>query len=60
MTTAATIWVNAAVGMAAGAGLMAMAALATAITIAVLLLLIPIESFVDRLTSGARHDRDGN
>src|SRR5207302_10969496 len=33
MTTAATIWVNAAVGMAAGAGLYAIATVATIITL---------------------------
>jgi putative Mg2+ transporter-C (MgtC) family protein len=48
MTTAATIWVNAAVGMAAGAGAYAMAALATAITLAVLSLLPPVERYFER------------
>src|SRR5439155_25229073 len=43
MTTAATIWVNAAVGMAAGAGRFAIATIATAITLAVLALLPPVE-----------------
>jgi putative Mg2+ transporter-C (MgtC) family protein len=48
MTTAATIWVNAAVGMSAGAGEYGMASLATAITLAVLALLPPVERFFER------------
>lgn len=48
MTTAATIWVNAAIGMTAGAGEYAMAAAATAITLAVLVLLPPIERYFER------------
>ena len=46
MTTAATIWVNAAIGMAAGAGLFAMATMTTAITLVVLALLPPIERYL--------------
>jgi putative Mg2+ transporter-C (MgtC) family protein len=48
MTTAATIWVNAAVGMAVGAGQYQMAAIATAITLIVLALLAPIEARFDK------------
>jgi putative Mg2+ transporter-C (MgtC) family protein len=48
MTTAATIWVNAAVGMAAGAGEYAMATVATVITLVVLVLLPPLESYFER------------
>jgi putative Mg2+ transporter-C (MgtC) family protein len=48
MTTAATIWVNAAVGMAVGAGLFATAAIATAITLAVLLPLGKAEAYFER------------
>jgi putative Mg2+ transporter-C (MgtC) family protein len=48
MTTAATIWVNAAVGMAVGAGLFANAAIATAITLAVLLPLGAVEAYFER------------
>ena len=48
MTTAATIWVNAAIGMAAGAGEFALATMATAITLVVLAVLPAIEAFVER------------
>lgn len=58
MTTAATIWVNAAVGMAAGMGHFRMAAVATAITLVVLALLPPVEAYFERqarLRFSARH-----
>jgi putative Mg2+ transporter-C (MgtC) family protein len=48
MTTAATIWVNAAIGMAAGAGEYAMASLATVVTLIVLAVLPPAEAYFDR------------
>jgi putative Mg2+ transporter-C (MgtC) family protein len=48
MTTAATIWVNAAVGMAAGAGEFAMASLATVVTLIVLAVLPPVEAYFER------------
>jgi putative Mg2+ transporter-C (MgtC) family protein len=48
MTTAATIWVNAAIGMAAGAGAYALASVATFIALAVLALLPPIEAYFER------------
>lgn len=48
MTTAATIWVNAAIGMAAGAGEFLIAMLATAVTLVVLVVLPPIEAFFER------------
>jgi len=48
MTTAATIWVNAAVGMAAGAGLYGMALIATIITLIVLAVLPLLEKQLDR------------
>ena len=48
MTTAATIWVNAAVGMAAGAGEFLMATMTTAITLIVLAALPPIEAYFER------------
>jgi putative Mg2+ transporter-C (MgtC) family protein len=48
MTTAATIWVNAALGMACGAGAFAMAMTATAITLVILVVLPPIEAYAER------------
>jgi putative Mg2+ transporter-C (MgtC) family protein len=48
LTTAATIWVNAAIGVAAGAGDFAMATIATALTLGVLCLLPPLESYFER------------
>ena len=47
MTTAATIWVNAAVGMAAGAGESRLAVAATTVTLIVLAVLPPIERYFD-------------
>ena len=49
MTTAVTIWVNAAIGIAAGTGQFAMAAEATAITLVVLAILGPIEGYFEKL-----------
>jgi putative Mg2+ transporter-C (MgtC) family protein len=48
LTTAATIWVNAAIGMAAGAGQRAIATAATVLTIVVLAVLAPIEAYFER------------
>jgi putative Mg2+ transporter-C (MgtC) family protein len=48
MTTAATIWVNAAIGVAAGTGQFALAAFATALTLIVLAVLPPIETYFER------------
>jgi putative Mg2+ transporter-C (MgtC) family protein len=48
MTTAATIWVNAAIGMSAGSGHFALATTAAALTLAVLALLPPIEAYFER------------
>jgi putative Mg2+ transporter-C (MgtC) family protein len=48
MTTAATIWVNAAIGTAAGAGEYLMSSLATLITLVVLALLAPLEDYFER------------
>lgn len=47
LTTAATIWVNAAVGVAAGGGSYHLAFIATAITITVLLVLHPVEKVIE-------------
>jgi putative Mg2+ transporter-C (MgtC) family protein len=48
LTTAATVWVNAAVGVAAGGGEYHLAFIATAVTVTVLLVLQPLEGFIDR------------
>jgi putative Mg2+ transporter-C (MgtC) family protein len=48
MTTAATIWVNAAVGVAAGMGQYALATFAVALTLLVLVVLPPIEVYFER------------
>lgn len=51
LTTAATVWVNAAVGVAAGAGRSHLAVIATGVTLSVLLVLVPIERLIDRLST---------
>ena len=48
LTTAATIWVNAAVGMAAGTGQFRVAIAATVLTLGVLVVLGPIERHFER------------
>jgi len=48
MTTAATIWVNAAIGVAAGAGQYELAAFTAALTLVVLVVLPPIETYFER------------
>jgi putative Mg2+ transporter-C (MgtC) family protein len=48
LTTAATVWVNAAIGVAVGGGSYRLATIGTAVTLAVLLLLHPIERALDR------------
>lgn len=48
LTTAATVWVNAAVGVAAGGGRYKLALIATGVSLSVLLLLSPIEALLDR------------
>jgi putative Mg2+ transporter-C (MgtC) family protein len=55
MTTAATIWVNAAIGMAAGSGEYAMATIATLITMIVLAVLPPIERALERRAGIPEH-----
>jgi putative Mg2+ transporter-C (MgtC) family protein len=57
MTTAATIWVNAAIGMAAGAGEFAVATGSTVITLVVLAVLPPIERYFERRRNVTREDR---
>jgi putative Mg2+ transporter-C (MgtC) family protein len=48
LTTAATVWVNAAIGLAAGGGKYHLALIATGVTLLVLLVLAPLEGFLDR------------
>lgn len=48
LTTAATVWVNAALGVAAGGGEYHLALIATGVTVVVLLVLVPIERLIDR------------
>src|SRR5437762_10546735 len=48
MTTAATIWVNAAIGIAVGVGEFALATLATVLTLIVLVVLPPVEAYFKR------------
>ena len=55
ITTAATAWVNAALGTAAGAGLYTLAMIGGAVTLAVLAILGPIEAAIERRV-GAKND----
>lgn len=55
LTTAATIWVNAAIGVAVGGGEYHLAIIATLITLGVLLVLHPLEIGIDKLTN--RHGK---
>jgi putative Mg2+ transporter-C (MgtC) family protein len=48
LTTAATVWVNAAVGVAAGGGRIQLAVIGTAVTLAALLLVPPLERRLER------------
>jgi putative Mg2+ transporter-C (MgtC) family protein len=48
MTTAATIWVNAAIGVAAGTGQYSLATFTAALTLVVLVVLPPIETYFER------------
>jgi putative Mg2+ transporter-C (MgtC) family protein len=48
LTTAATIWVNAAIGMAVGAGFHGLATATTVVTLVILAVLPPIETFFER------------
>jgi putative Mg2+ transporter-C (MgtC) family protein len=48
LTTAATVWMDGAIGMAAGGGAFRLATTATGLTLIVLLVLHPVELFLDR------------
>ena len=56
LTTAATVWVNAAVGVAAGGGEYRLAVIATIVTVVVLLMLTPIERAIDRRFASPNKD----
>ena len=60
LTTAATVWVNAAVGVAAGGGEFRLASVATAVTLVVLLLLHPVERIIDRRFGQRLRDDEAN
>jgi putative Mg2+ transporter-C (MgtC) family protein len=60
LTTAATVWVNAALGIAAGSGAYHLAAIAGGITLVVLVFVGPIERTIERYAGqphGTRPDR---
>jgi putative Mg2+ transporter-C (MgtC) family protein len=59
LTTAATVWVNAAVGVAAGGGQYHLAFIATGITLAALLVLHPIERTILRRFAPPEKDGTG-
>ena len=54
MTTAAMIWVNAALGAAAGLGYYRLALMSAALTLAVLLILAPIERTIEQSIARSR------
>jgi putative Mg2+ transporter-C (MgtC) family protein len=56
MTTAATIWVNAAIGVAAGTGQFLLATVTTAVTLVVLAVLPPIEAYFERRAGWPEHE----
>lgn len=54
LTTAATIWIVAAIGMTAGTGMYFIATFTTAMTIIVLVLLKPVDQWIDRRSNRRR------
>jgi len=58
LTTAATIWVNAAIGVAAGGGEYHLALIATFVTLIVLMVLQPIEKYLDDRRGPSRNPTD--
>jgi putative Mg2+ transporter-C (MgtC) family protein len=54
LTTAAAVWVNAAIGVAVGGGRYHLALIATGVTLIVLLVLPPIEAWLDRRFGSSR------
>lgn len=59
LTTAATVWVNAAVGVAVGGGEYHLALLATAVTLAALLVLSPLEKLIERFAPSRKREEAG-
>ena len=57
MTTAATVWVNAALGVGAGMGQYALATLTAALTLVVLVLLPPIERYFEHRSAWEERHR---
>ena len=60
LTTAATVWVNAAVGVASGGGSYHLAFIATGITLGALMVLAPLERAMDRRAGERRTDEQTN
>ena len=56
LTTAAMIWVNAAIGVACGGGEYRLAIIATTVTLVVLLVMTPLEKALDRRLENHRGD----
>ncbi len=48
LTTAATIWINAAIGVAAGAGRYKLALVATSVTLVTLVALAPVDRWLNK------------
>lgn len=59
LTTAATIWMNAAIGVAVGGGEYRLAITATAVTLGVLVLLNPVERWLDRRVPSRPDEESG-
>ena len=60
LTTAATVWVNAAVGVAAGGGEYRLALTATGVTLVALLVLVPAEKLLARISRKYRLAQDND
>jgi putative Mg2+ transporter-C (MgtC) family protein len=58
LTTAAMIWVNAAIGVAVGGGEYHVAIIATIVTLVVLVTLNPVERWMDRMTPERKKAED--
>jgi putative Mg2+ transporter-C (MgtC) family protein len=60
LTTAAMIWVNAAIGVAVGGGEYNVAIITTVVTLFVLIILNPVERWIDRKTPARAENNDAN